>query len=124
MEKNFADPQSFLAGSVFSYLAPPGGLDETGGEEWSRAAAIAKRYPSHFIVRERVPGFKDRYLSIGQESDYPAEVMGQARHADSIVVATLVKERLVTWAAIDWLADLLTKVLGRKVWPEQIRHSG
>ena len=124
MEKNFDDPQSFLASSVFSYLAPPGSSNGTDLEKWSRWKAICKRYPNHFIVRERVPGFKDRYLSIGQDSDYSAEVLAAARHADSIVVATLVKERLVTWAAIDWLADLLTKVLGRKVYPEQIRHCG
>lgn len=118
---NFEDPQSFLAGAIFSYLAPPKSETTT---EWSRLSAIAKRFPHHFIVRERVPGLKDRHLSIGQDSDYPVEVLETQRHADSVVVATLVKERLVTWAAIDWLADLLTKVLGRKIWPEQIRHSG
>src|SRR5579883_3650103 len=117
---NFEDPQSFLAGAIFSYLAPQ--TSET--TEWRRLEAIAKRFPQHFIVRERVPGFKDRYLSVGQDSDYSADALGASRHADSVVVATLVKERLVTWAAIDWLADLLTKVLGRKIWPEQIRHSG
>jgi tRNA(Glu) U13 pseudouridine synthase TruD len=117
---NFEDPQSFLAGAIFSYLAP----QTSGTTQWNRLEAIAKRFPQHFIVQERVPGFKDRYLTIGQESDYPAAVLETSRHADSVVVATLVKERLVTWAAIDWLADLLTKVLGRKIWPEQIRHSG
>ena len=117
---NFEDPQSFLAGSIFSYLAPT--TSET--TEWSRLEAIAKRFPQHFIVLEPVPGCKDRYLSIGPDSDYPASVLETPRHADSVVVATLVKEKLVTWAAIDWLADLLTKALGRKVWPEQIRHSG
>ncbi len=116
-DKNFEDPQSFLASSMFSYLAPQ-------DTEWCRKSAVAKRFPSHFIVRERVPGFADRHLSIGRESDYPVEVLETPRHADSVVVATLVKERLVTWAAIDWLADLLSKVLRRKIWPEQIRHSG
>lgn len=120
--KNFEDPQSFLAGAIFSYLAPAS--PETADGKWSRLPAIAKRFPNHFIVRERVPGCKDRYLSIGQESDYPAEVLAAPKHADSVVVATLVKERLVTWAAIDWLADLLSKALGKKIWPEQIRHSG
>lgn len=118
---DFANPQSFLAGSIFSYLAPG---QPNSAEQWARWSAMAKRFPQHFIVRERVPGLKDRYLSNGPESDYPAEVLATPRHADSVVMATLVKERLVTWAAIDWLADLLTKVLGRKVYPEQVRHSG
>ena len=69
-------------------------------------------------------GPKTVTLSIGRQSDYPANVLATPRHVDSVVVATLVKERLVTWSAIDWLADLLTKTLGRKIFPEQIRHSG
>lgn len=121
MAIKFEDPQSFLAKSVFDYLAPG---NTPQGETWARFSACAKRFPEHFIVRERVPGVKDRYLSIGPDSDYPRETLDAPRCADSVVAATLVKRCLVSWAAIDWLADILTKALGRKIWPEQIRHSG
>ncbi|MBX9689866.1 MAG: tRNA pseudouridine(13) synthase TruD [Candidatus Obscuribacterales bacterium] len=120
---NFEDPQSFLPDAVFDYLAPSPS-EKTTATEWSRCPGIAKRFPHFFIVRERVPGMKDRHLSVGPESDYPAEVLNTPRHADSVVVATLVKERASTWTAIDWLAELLSKVLGREIRPEQIRHSG
>ncbi len=118
MDTSFDDSQNFVASSIFNYLAPP------DGTEAQRVSAIAKRFPRHFIVREKVPGLPDRFLSIGRESDYPTSVLNQSRHADSIVIATLVKEKLVTWAAIDWLAKLLTKALGREIRPEQIRHCG
>lgn len=118
MDTSFDDSQNFVASSIFNYLAPP------NGPESPRIPAIAKRYPRHFIVREKVPGSSDRFLSIGRESDYPSSVLNQSRLQDSIVVATLVKEKLVTWAAIDWLAKLLTKTLGREIRPEQIRHCG
>lgn len=120
MAKKFEDPQSFLDSSVFNYLSP----EIPEGESWERCSAIAKRFPEHFIVREPVPGIPGRYLSIGLESDYPEETIKRPRCPDSVVAATLVKRCLVSWAAIDWLADLLSKSLGRKIWPEQIRHSG
>lgn len=119
---NYEDPQSFLPAAIYDYLAPPN--TSAKPEAWQRLPAIAKRYPHYFIVKEPVPGCKDRFLSTGAESDYPVEVLAAPRHADSVVVATLVKEKLVTWAAIDWLADTASKVLGREIFPEQIRHSG
>jgi tRNA(Glu) U13 pseudouridine synthase TruD len=115
---NFENPQSFLAESVFNYLAP------SSAKNWRKLSAIAKRFPHHFIVRERVVGSKDRYLSTSRKSDYRPEVLATPRHTDSVVVATLVKEKLVTWAAIDWLADTLSRALGRTIYPEQVRHSG
>lgn len=117
---NFEDPQSFLAGGIFNYLD----ANSKEGADFTRMVAIAKRFPQHFRVLERVPGFDNRFLTVGPESDYPAEAIASQRHADSIVVATLVKERLTTWAAIDWLAGNLSKALGRQIFPEQIRHSG
>ena len=118
MNNNFGDLASFMGTGIFSYLDP-----EPNSPDMSRLLAIAKRYPQHFRVLERIPG-SDRYLTILQSSDYAVATLAEKRGPDSVVVATLVKERLTTWAAVDWLSNMLTQKLGRKIWPEQIRHSG
>ncbi len=116
---NGFDDRPFLPSEIFDYLEP----DPTKGPT-PRLSAIAKRFPQHFRVLERAAGFENRFLTVGQASDYPAAVLSAPRTPDSVVIATMVKERTTTWAAIDWLAALLSKGTGRRIVPEQIRHSG
>lgn len=116
---NGFDERPFLPSEIFSYLEPN---PEQGTSP--KLLGIAKRFPQHFRVLERAAGMENRFLTIGPESDYPASVLSAPRTPDSVVVASMVKERTTTWAAIDWLASLLSKATGRRIQPEQIRHSG
>ena len=117
---NGFDDRPFLPSEIFGYLEP----DDAQAGSQAKLLGIAKRFPQHFRVLERAVGKENRFLTIGPESDYPASVLQAARTSDSVVIASMVKERTTTWAAIDWMAKLLSKATGRQIQPEQIRHSG
>ncbi len=97
-----------------------------------------KRSPEDFEVVEPVPDYPGRpenlgnaFLTTGPDSDMPglntgSELTVELRNGVRVpaVAATLVKTRLTTWAAVDWLAKHLSQILGRRIAPQQIHTSG
>lgn len=108
---SFGDPKNFIRAETFDYLSR------------TREPATIKRTPDDFIVREPLPEDPTVFLTPGPESDLPPDWVPE-RTDKRIVRTTMVKERLTTFAAKDWLAKILTKTIGRYISPEDIDDSG
>lgn len=114
MEPEFADPSNFLPGNVLTWLTDV------------QLPALIKHGPSgplKFIVRE--PDGRGGYLTVGPESDF-SDDESQSTYAPThnMVIATMVKERETTFAAVDIVAKRLSKALKRYISPDQITYSG
>lgn len=90
-----------------------------------RITGHLKTVPDHFIVREAHPLRFHEALTVGPESDFtPEELNSTQDRSAGITLFTCIKRGLTTWAAQDWIASEISKQLGRRVRPEQIRDSG
>lgn len=110
--EDFAEPSNFLPRNVLTWLTEvmPSALIKHG-----------PKGPMKFLVRE--PDERGGYLSIGPESDFP-EASRAVPGPHNMVIASMVKERLTTFTAVDTVAKRLSRALGRHISPDQITYSG
>jgi tRNA(Glu) U13 pseudouridine synthase TruD len=151
MTWKYESPEHFLPRRLLQYVdisrLPNSSLYSSVAELWM---GTIKRSPEDFEVVEPVPEYpfegidvdglsrghrrneNARYLTTGAATDMPGlktdfeltiELQKNGPKVPA-VAATLVKRKLTTWSAVDWLAKHLSRLLGRPVGVHQIHSSG
>lgn len=133
----YEDPRAFVPETVLdSFILP--NASELPPALAEKLLGQLKRVPEDFEVVEPVPDYPGRpeglcrkYLTTGPDSDMPGLqtdvelfITGQSGVRTPAVAATLVKTRLTTWSAVDWLATHLSKFLERPIRVRDIQVSG